>query len=167
VSLNPALDGVHLCPRCGAEAEVTPPRSLICPACGYKAYYNPTPAAGAIPFDAGGRIWLMRRGTDPGRGLWTFPGGFVDLGESVPDAARREAREEMAVDLEVGELVGVYSRAEDRVLLVVYRAALVGGAVPATSEEAAEVRAFAPAELPWHELAFWSTELALRDVLAS
>ena len=49
MSLNPALDGVHLCPRCGAEAEVTPPRSLICPACGYKAYYNPTPAAGAVP----------------------------------------------------------------------------------------------------------------------
>ena len=165
MSLNPALDGVHLCPRCGAEADVTPPRSLICPECGYKAYYNPTPAAGAIPFDSGGSIWLMRRGTDPGRGLWTFPGGFVDLGESVPDAARREAREEMGVDLEVGALVGVYSRPDDRVLLVVYRASLPDGQVPAVSEEAAEVRAFAPGELPWDQLAFWSTELALRDVL--
>ena len=107
----------------------------------------------------------MRRGTDPGRGLWTFPGGFVDLGESVPDAARREAREEMGVDLEVGSLVGVYSRPDDRVLLVVYRASLPDGQVPAVSEEAAEVRAFGVGELPWDELAFWSTELALRDVL--
>ena len=49
-------------------------------------------------------------------------------------------------------------------MLVVYAARPLG--VPRPTEEATEVRAYAPGELPWDELAFWSTELALRDVLA-
>ena len=163
MSINPALEDVRFCPRCAQEAEVRFPRSITCPHCGYGAYYNPKPVASAIPRDRDGRIWLLRRGFDPGAGLWTFPGGFVDLGESVEDAARRETREEMDIDIELEGLVGVYSRAEDRVVLVVFAATALGE--PRTTEEATEVRAFAPAELPWDELAFWSTEKALRDAL--
>ena len=163
MSLNPALDDVRFCPRCGAEAEIAFPRSLTCSSCGYGAYYNPKPVACAIPRDADGRIWLLRRANNPGRGLWTFPGGFVDLGESVEDGALRETMEEMDVAVELGRLVGVYSRAEERVVLVVFEAALRG--VPRAAEEATEVRAFSPQDLPWEELAFWSTERALRDTL--
>jgi NADH pyrophosphatase NudC (nudix superfamily) len=114
-SLNPALAEARFCPRCGQPAEVEFPRRVACSHCDYIAYYNPKPVAGAIPLDDQGRVILLRRGFDPGRGLWTFPGGFVDLGE------------------------------------------------PGTSPEAVEVRAFAAREIPWPELAFWSTELALRD----
>jgi ADP-ribose pyrophosphatase YjhB (NUDIX family) len=165
VSLNPALEGVRFCPRCGGPAEVAFPRSLRCPDCGYGAFYNPKPVASAIPWDGGGRIVLLRRAFEPGAGLWTFPGGFVDLGESVEDAARREAREELAIDIDVGALVGVYSRADERVVLVVFEARALG--TPRTTDEATEVRAFAPVELPWGELAFWSTDRALRDLLAA
>ncbi|MEA2269511.1 MAG: hypothetical protein QOC64_2121, partial [Solirubrobacteraceae bacterium] len=118
----------------------------------------------AIPREPDGRVWLLRRGFDPSAGLWTFPGGFVDLGESVEQAARREAREELEIDVELTGLVGVYSRPQDRVVLVVFDAVPHGE--PRTTDEAPEVRAFAPGELPWGELAFWSTEQALRDVLA-
>lgn len=160
--LNPALAEARLCPRCGAEAVVDLPRSLSCPACGYKAFCNPSPVACVIPFDADGRIVLLRRGFDPGAGLWTFPGGFVDLGESVEDAARREVDEELRIGVELGPLVGVYSRGDDRVVLIVFRGRALGE--PRTTAEAVEVRAFAPDALPWDELAFWSTERALRDV---
>jgi ADP-ribose pyrophosphatase YjhB (NUDIX family) len=163
VSLNPALEGVRFCPRCGSPAEVAFPRSISCPACGYGAYYNPKPVACALPRDGAGRLWLLRRAFDPGAGLWTFPGGFVDLGESVEEAARREVREELEIDVELGALCGVYSRPGDRIVLIVFFARALGE--PRTTEEAAEVRAFAPAEIPWDELAFWSTERALRDAL--
>ena len=162
-TLNPALAEARFCPRCGREAEVHYPQRIECPHCGYRAYSNPSPVAAAIPFDAEGRIVLLRRGFDPSQGLWVFPGGFVDLGESVPDAARREVDEELGMEIELGALVGVYSRADDRVVLIVYRARAL--TAPGTSPEAPEVATFAPAEIPWDELAFWSTRLALRDVL--
>jgi len=164
-SLNPALAEARFCPRCGQLADVSFPRQISCTHCGYEAYFNPKPVAGVVPFDQDGNVILLRRGFEPGRGLWTFPGGFVDLGESVPGAARRETEEELRLAIELGPLVGVYSRSEDRVVLIVYRAQAIGQ--PQTTSEAVEVRAFARDEIPWGELAFWSTELALRDALGA
>ena len=105
---------------------------------------------------------LLRRGFDPGQGLWTFPGGFIDLGESTEEAARRETMEEIQLDVEIGSLVGVYSRATDRVMLVVY-SATTNGDTPRTTDEAPTIQAFRPDELPWDEMAFWSTTEALKD----
>jgi ADP-ribose pyrophosphatase YjhB (NUDIX family) len=163
VTLNPALEDVRYCPRCAAEADVSYPRSIRCPRCGYGAYYNPKPVAVAIPRAPDGTVWLMRRGFQPRRGHWSLPGGFVDLGETVEDAARRESREELDIDIEISHLVGVYSRADERVVILVYAATTEG--TPALTEEALEVRAFMPTEIPWQELAFWSDGRALRDYL--
>jgi ADP-ribose pyrophosphatase YjhB (NUDIX family) len=160
-SLNPALAEARFCPRCGRTAEVEFPQRIVCEHCGYEAYYNPKPVAGAIPVDGQGRVVLLRRGFDPGRGLWTFPGGFVELGESVEEAAMRETAEELDMAIEVERLVGVYSRPDERVVLIVFLARASGP--PRTSPEAVEVRPFGVDELPWDELAFWSTERALRD----
>jgi ADP-ribose pyrophosphatase YjhB (NUDIX family) len=160
-TLNPALADAHFCPRCGQPADVQFPRQITCPHCGYAAYYNPKPVAGAIPVDDLGRVILLRRGFEPGQGRWTFPGGFVDLGESVEQAAVRETDEELGIAIELGPLVGVYSHPADRVVLIVYRALSQGR--PQITPEAIEVRAFAVGELPWEDLAFWSTERALRD----
>jgi ADP-ribose pyrophosphatase YjhB (NUDIX family) len=162
--LNPALEQARFCPRCGNAAEVDYPRSISCPHCGYGAYYNPKPVAAAIPVTTAGEIVLLRRGFDPGKDLWTFPGGFVDLGETVEEAARREAVEEIRAEVTLGELVGVYSRAEERVVLIVFAAKIDDE--PQTTPEALQVEAFAPDEIPWQELAFWSTTNALKDFLA-
>ena len=163
MSLNPALEDLHHCPRCGRPPTIDYPRSITCPHCGYAAFYNPKPVACAIPHDEQGRVILMRRATEPSKGRWTMPGGFVDLGESVPEAAQREVREELAIETLIGELVGVYSSPTDRVVVVVYAATTTEE--PQTTEEALEVRAFTRSEIPWEDLAFWSDERALRDHL--
>jgi ADP-ribose pyrophosphatase YjhB (NUDIX family) len=164
VTLNPALHDAKFCPRCGQPADVAYPRSISCPHCGYDAYFNPKPVAAAIPVTRDGEIVLLRRAFDPGKDLWTFPGGFVDLGESVEEAARREALEEIEAPVELHDLVGVYSKAEERIVLIVFAATIEEE--PQTTPEALEVRAFAPEELPWQELAFWSTTDALKDFLS-
>ena len=94
MSLNPALEDVHHCPRCGNTPEIAFPRSIRCPHCGYAAFYNPKPVACALPKSDSGEIWLLRRGFEPNVGKWSMPGGFVDLDESVEDACKREVREE-------------------------------------------------------------------------
>jgi 8-oxo-dGTP diphosphatase len=160
-SLNPALAEARFCPRCGQPADVDFPRRISCSHCGYAAYYNPKPVASVVPVDDTGGVILLRRGFEPGQGLWTFPGGFVELGESVQEAAHREIDEELGIAIELGPLVGVYSRAEDRVVLIVYRGRALDP--PRTSPEAVEVRSFEVDEIPWAQLAFWSTKLALRD----
>ena len=164
MTLNPALDEVRFCPRCGQSATVEYPRSISCSHCGYGAYYNPKPVAAAIPVTPDGRIILLKRGFDPGKDLWTFPGGFVDLGETVEQAAQREVQEEICVSVKLGEVVGVYSREEERVVLIVFAATTRDQ--PRTTEEAPQVATFAADELPWQELAFWSTTRALSDFLA-
>src|SRR4030095_4691002 len=113
-SINPALEDAKFCPRCGATPRVDFPRSLQCEHCGYAAFYNPKPVAGAIPREPDGRVWLLRRGFDPAAGLWTVAGGVGARGESVEEAARREAKEELEIEIELTGLVGVYSRPRDR-----------------------------------------------------
>jgi 8-oxo-dGTP diphosphatase len=66
----------------------------------------PILAVGVIVL-AGDRVVLIRRDKEPSRGLWTFPGGAVELGETVREAARREAREETGLEVEVGEVAAV------------------------------------------------------------
>ena len=70
---------------------------------------------------------LARRAIEPAHGLWTFPGGYVDWGESVAEAARREMREEVGLDLDPAGLVGIYSYPGAPAVIVVYHVTVPDG----------------------------------------
>ena len=72
--------------------------------------YPAAPMVGvaAAVFDAAGRVLLVQRGRPPGAGSWGLPGGLLDLGEKLADGARREVREECAIDIRLGTVVGAF-----------------------------------------------------------
>ena len=108
---------------------------------------------------------LIRRGFQPGRGLWAQPGGFLEVDETPTEGAIRETLEETGLVVAPGEIVGLYARLEAAVVVLAYEAAIVGGELR-TTPEALEVRAFAPDAIPWPEIAFRTTWWALVDWLA-
>lgn len=159
----------RFCPACGLpveprilEADHRP--RLICEA-GHVTWRNPRVVVGAVPV-SGGQLYLARRAIEPARDRWTYPGGFLEVGESAQEGARRETEEETWLRVEIGRLIGVYSRPHVGIVTMVFEASVVGGR-PEPAAETSEVRAFTPDQIPWEELAFSTVESALRDWVAS
>ena len=106
-----------------------------------------------IPSEAG--VVLIRRGSEPFEGKWALPGGFVDVGETVREAAVREVAEETGLAVEVSRLVGVYSEPDrdprGHNVSVAFLAHVLGGQQMQAASDAAEVEVLDPNTV---ELAF-------------
>ncbi len=161
------LQGLKFCARCGSELQDgVPPTEhrlrLICPTCGHVEYINPRLVVTVIPVTTTGEAVLIRRGIEPGYGSWAQPGGFLEVDETLAEGAARETLEETGLLVEPGEIIGLYTRLEAAVVTLVFEGRIVGG-VARTTPEALEVRAFAPDAIPWDEVAFKTSYVALRD----
>lgn len=139
-------------------------RRLVCIDCGFVHYINPRPVAGTIPVRDDGACLLVRRAIEPRLGSWVFPGGYMDVDETAEEAAIRETLEEALLPVTGLSLLGVYTRTGPGVVVIVYEATAAGEA--AAGHETSEVAWFHPHEIPWDDLAFDSTEWALRAWVA-
>ncbi|MBI4488996.1 MAG: NUDIX hydrolase [Deltaproteobacteria bacterium] len=158
----------RFCPRCGGGLEgrrikATEPERLVCQQCSFIFYLDPKVVAGTV-FAIENRVVLLRRGVEPAMGKWVFPGGYVDRGESVRDAALRETKEESNLDVRLCSLLDVYSYPRSPNVIVVYAAEVVGGELEA-GDESVEAETFAASQIPWEELAFTSTRDAVKDYI--
>ncbi len=156
------------CPRCGSRLETRllkdgDPERLVCGACGFVFYQGPKLVAAAI-FELDGGIVMTQRSIEPGYGKWTFPGGFVERGERAEAAAEREALEESGVEIEITGIVGLYTYEGQIPAIAVFAARALGGE-PTPLDETLAVKSFPRDGLPWSEMAFPSTEHALKDYL--
>jgi ADP-ribose pyrophosphatase YjhB (NUDIX family) len=166
--IRPPESGYRFCPRCGGSLELRTlkagePARLVCQACGFVFFLDPKVATGAV-FSLDGGVLLVQRGIEPSYGKWVFPGGYVDRGESLEVAAIREVKEESGLDVRLTRLLGVYSSPSHPVILIAYAGEVTGGSLQ-VDEEGLDARVFAPAEIPWGELAFPSTSQVIRDFL--
>jgi len=158
-------ESIRFCPHCGRPVERRQAAGRLrphCPVCRVTFFSDPKLAVAVLVIQQG-RIVLQRRAIDPGLGRWTFPSGFVERGERVEDAAVREVREEVGLEVRLTQLLGLYSAAGHPVVLAVYLAEPIGGTLVA-GEEVDRVGLFAPSELP--DLAFDHDREIIRAWLA-
>ena len=158
---------LNFCSRCGARLSFgaidgEDRDRLSCPACGHITYVNPRLVVTTLPVTHDGELVLLRRGIAPGVGAWAQPGGFLEVDETVHQAAIRETLEETGLIVEPGEIIGLYTRLEAAVVTIAFESRVVGGE-PRLTREALEIATFSPEAIPWSGLAFRTTMWMLRD----
>lgn len=122
------------------------PRARNLSACGETFFHKPAPVVLAV-IEHADKLVLIRRNLDPLGGYWAPPGGYVEQGESLEEAVVREAREETGLEVAVDGLIGVYSQAGVRAVILAYRAHSLAGE-PVAGDDAGEIALIAPGQLP-------------------
>ena len=107
------------------------------------------PCVGAVIRDGAGRLLLIKRGHDPGAGLWSLPGGRIEPGETDAQALVREMREETGLTIAPGRLLGTVERPGPGGSVIDIRdyAATVTGGTLTPGDDAADARWAGPADL--------------------
>lgn len=130
----------------------------VCQTCDFIDYQNPKIVAGAV-VEQDGKILLCKRAIEPRKGFWTLPAGFMELGETVEEAAAREAMEEAEAKIEIDTTLAVYSVPRIGQVQIMFRAKLIGGfGIGPESEDTALVEW---KDIPWSQLAFPTVVWAL------
>jgi ADP-ribose pyrophosphatase YjhB (NUDIX family) len=161
---------LSFCPQCGGnlflkKLKENEPERSVCSLCGAVIYNDPKVVACCM-IERDGRIVLLKRDLEPQRSRWVLPGGYVDRGETVKDAAVREAKEECGLVVAPRELLGVYSYPGNIHVVIVYVSSPTEGDLT-PRDETQEAGWFSEEEIPWQDLAFDSTSDALKDYFNS
>jgi len=171
--LLPCASAMHatlkFCSTCGRPVERRIPAGdhlerHVCPGCGTIHYQNPKVIVGCIP-EFGERILMCRRAIQPRLGLWTFPAGFLELGETTGEGAAREALEEAQAEVEIGELFAAIGVPYVSQIYMLHRARLLVERFAPTIESS-EVRLMTESEIPWDDIAFPTVWHGLRFFFA-
>jgi len=146
------------CPACASEVDVGDEEERICGSCGRNWYRNSSPSVGAA-IVKDGRALVTVRGSDPYKGKFDVPGGFLQLGEDVIDALRRELREELDIEVDVAQsdfvhmVTHTYGEEDEWVLAIGFVARLTSG-TPTPASDVADARWVSLEELDGLEFAW-------------
>jgi ADP-ribose pyrophosphatase YjhB (NUDIX family) len=156
---------MNYCSDCGNPVGIRIPdgdsrERHVCDHCGTIHYQNPRIIAGTLPF-VGDKVLLCRRAIEPRLGFWTLPAGFMENGETTPEAAARETLEEADARVMTPELYAIFNLPHINQVYIFFRAGLVDGRFGA-GPESLESRLFSEEEIPWDDLAFPTVYRALR-----
>lgn len=135
----------------------------VCPACGWVHFADPKVAVAVVVIQDG-QVLLTRRINEPHQGDWSLPAGFMDAGETIPEAGARECLEETGLTVNVTGLIDVFSGKEHKHgsdIVLVYKAEIVGGTLKA-GDDADRAEFFPLDNLPL--LAFETTARILQKI---
>ncbi len=157
---------MNFCSKCGSATveQKTPPGEdrlrKLCKECNEIFYQNPKIVAGCIPIWED-KVLLCKRAIEPRYGWWTLPAGYMENGETIVEAAKRETVEEACADVVVEQLFALFSLPEINQVYMIFLSQLIG---PDFSPglESLECGLFTEMEIPWSEIAFPTITHSLR-----
>lgn len=165
------LPQYNFCPKCGAQLDFKIPNEFdhekryTCSQCAFIFYQNSKPTASALIINEQKQLLVVKRAYNPGAGMWDFPGGFLEYGESAEDGVKREVQEELHVDITLQHLLGIYTDYYDTVgeaTLNIYYVATITSGKPKASSDIDSCRWFDFESIP-KEFAFQNNKDALVD----
>ena len=153
------------CKACGGAVKYLVPADdnrerAVCTVCANVHYENPLNVVGTLPV-WGDQVLLCRRNIEPRHGFWTWPAGFMELGETAAEGALRETIEEAGARVEMQGLYTVLNVVRVGQLHMFYRARLLDTDF-APGPETIEAQLFDEADVPWDELAFRTVRETLK-----
>lgn len=154
------------CPKCGSHVIKSSAHSS-CPTCHSDFYFNPRSCNAIIITNERQEILLTKRKHNPAAGRWDLPGGFVNLGETAEESVKREAKEELGIDLvNITYLCSgadryMYKGVNYHTLGLIFVAKIMDTQTPIPNDDVTEVRYFERSSIDLDQLAFPS----LRTVL--
>lgn len=154
------------CPKC-AGSLVEKNNHPICQNCGFNFYQNSKPTSSAVIVNEKNEVLLLKRAINPHFGKWDIPGGFLENGEDPKVGLKREAKEELGINVKPLEILTIcvdnYGLEEDDFYTfnVFYKCKISDGEI-VIDQENSEFKWFSKNEIPWKELAFNNTTIALR-----
>lgn len=161
----------RFCPKCAGVLEKITNRDgaahLACKTCGFVFYQNSKPTASPLIIDEQNRILLVKRAIEPHFGKWDLPGGFLENGEDLVDGLKRETMEELGIEIEPIEVVTIfvdrYGNEDDdfHTFNVFVKSKMLSNNIDLDSENS-EFAWFARENVPWKELAFENTKVAIK-----
>lgn len=162
-------EAYKFCPRCGAKLSKQPSH-LQCLSCGLSLYTNPKPVQSLILKNNKDEYLFVVRAIEPRKDYLDFPGGFVEQGETFEDTSRREAKEELGID--IGELTYLCSHIDEylyqdinyKVTGVAYTAQLPAGSVLRPADDVSGVEFYKLADIPMERLAWPSMRKMIQKI---
>lgn len=160
---------MKFCPDCAADIRVEIPEGdhlprYVCSVCATIHYRNPRVIVGAI-CEYEDQLLLCRRDIEPRRGFWTFPAGFLEIGETTAEGAARETMEESGASVEIEDLCALINVPYIAQVYLTYRARMTNPHHHVTPESS-ETKLIAPEDIPWDDLAFPTILHSLRFWMA-
>lgn len=133
---------------------------LVCTDCNWIHYENPRIIVGVV-CTWEDTILLCKRAIEPRVGYWTIPAGFMEVGETAEDGAKRETHEEAGAEIEIDALLGVYSIPRIGQVQLIYRAQMLSPDLN-PGFETSDTQFVTYDNIPWDELAFPSVHWSLK-----
>lgn len=166
-SISFSLDCLHpvfrFCPKCGEKSFTqNSDKSFSCTQCGHLYFINPGGAVAGIITNTDGKILLVRRAGNPGKGLLDLPGGFVDIGETAETALKREIKEELNVEITGLRFLAtfpnryLYREVQYFTLDLAFECSVLSFDSIKAADDVAGFEFFQPEQVPLHEIAFES-----------